>query len=198
MDDEEDEDDRWLRVAGWTHVVLLAVVAVGAVVVGVSGVGVASALVVIAAAGWWMALTVTALRRDTPGAIPPLVLASVLTGVPALVGLLAPVVSAQHSDADAAALARRMNVTTVIAFRSQSPSLLFYSPVPVVHVDDPGVLRDLFAGEHPVMLVTGALHIMEVERALGNLAHRWLDRGRRQTYGNRPLPPGQVFENGLK
>ena len=92
--------------------------------------------------------------------------------------------------ADAAALAKQMGVRTVVAFRSQSPSLLFYSPVAVVHIDDANLLRELFAGDQPVMLVTGARHMMEVERVLGNLAHRWLDRGRRQTYGNRPLPAG--------
>jgi 4-amino-4-deoxy-L-arabinose transferase-like glycosyltransferase len=189
-DDDDEPEDLWLRVGGWVHVVLLAVAAVGATVAGMMGDRIGTALVAIGVAGWWMALTVVALRRDRARAVPALVLASVLTGVPPLISVVAPIVSAQHSDADAAALAQRVGVRTVVAFRSKSPSLLFYSPVPVVHVDDPNLLRELFAGKQPVMVVTGSRHMMEVERALGNLAHRWLDRGRRQTYGNRPLPAG--------
>ena len=190
IDDDEEDGDRWLRVGGWGHAALLAALAIGATIVGVSGAPMSAALLAIAVAGWWLALVVLSLRRDLPGGIPPLIFASVLTGMPVLINLVAPVISAQHSDADAAALARRAGVSSVIAFRSKSPSLLFYSPVPVVHVDDANMLHTLFAGSEPVMLVTGARHMMEVERALGSLAHRWLDRGRRQTYGNRPPPAG--------
>lgn len=189
MRDDDEDDDRWLRIGGWTHCVLLAATAVGATAVAAAGGAPVAALVVIAAAGWWAVLTVVALRRELPGAVPAIVAASALTGMPLILNLVAPMVSARYSDAGAAALARRMQVETVIAFRSQSPSLLFYSPAPVVHVEKPALLREFFTGTAPVMVVTGRRHLPVIERTLGSLAHRWLDTGRRVTFGNLPLLP---------
>lgn len=189
-DDEEEPHtgDRGMRAAGWLHVALLGFVAFGATTVGVSGESAGAAVLLIAVMGWWMALTVVALRQELTGAVPPIVLASVLTGVPAVLNLIGPVIGAQYSARDAAALAERAGVGTVLTLRNDAPSLRFYSPVRVIRIDDPSGLHAYFAGNEPIMLVIDARDVMEVQRELGSLAHRWLDRGRRQVFGNRPPP----------
>ena len=50
-------------------------------------------------------------------------------------------------------------------------------------------VRDLFADDRAVFLVTGRQHFAVVERVLGERAHQWAGNGRRRLYANCP-PPG--------
>ena len=75
----------------------------------------------------------------------------------------------------------------MVAFGIHDPSLTFYLRAPVVHTDDPGLVRDLFAGGGPAFLVTGPRHFAQVEQLLGARARVWFETPRRRLYANRPV-----------
>lgn len=140
----------------------------------------------------WLALLAVVLRYQRLRLLPAMVLGGALTIYPLAVRFVAPAVSALHSDREAAALIARVGPAPVIAFAVQNPSLAFYLQTPLIHTDDPRLVRDLFAAEGHVFLVTRHRHFAEVERLLGADAHRWHTTARRRLYGNRPPPPGVV------
>jgi 4-amino-4-deoxy-L-arabinose transferase-like glycosyltransferase len=187
-----DEDRPFLRAGGWIAAATLALVAPGAVVVALYYPVAAAAPVLLGAAGLvWAAGLVLLLRRGRLGLVPPAVLGATLTLVPLLVRLVVPAIGALHSDRDAARLVAGTEGTPapVIAFAARTPSLVFYLRSPVIRTEDPQMVRELFAGDGPVFLVTGHRHFAEIEELLGPRAHVWHANRRRRLYANRPPPP---------
>ena len=183
-------DERLLRVSGWAIAVALAALALAAPLAGLYlPIGRPARLVAtVATAGWTAALALT-LRRERLGLVPAVVLGAALTLYPLAIHVLAPAVSALHSDRQFAALVTATDGgAPVIAFAARSPSLVFYLQRPVMNTDDAKIVRDLFAGDGPVFLVAGQRHFAELERLLGERAHRWSGNARRRLYANRPPP----------
>src|SRR5438093_1190546 len=121
--------------------------------------------------------------------VPAAVLGAVLTLYPLAGRWVAPAVAALHSDREAARLIAGAGAGAgpVVAFGIHDPSLTFYLRAPVVHTDDPGLVRDLFAGDGPAFLVTGPRHFAQVEQLLGARARVWFETPRRRLYANRPV-----------
>jgi 4-amino-4-deoxy-L-arabinose transferase-like glycosyltransferase len=188
----EPEDRRMFRLAGWLAVAVLLVAAVAAPLVTLLYPVPAWGRVLLALLALaWAGALVVALRRDLPGLVPAVILGACLTMYPVGVRAVVPAVAALHSDRAAAEiiLAASPGATpAVVAFAARAPSLVFYLRGPVIRTDDLALVRDLFAREPPVFLVTGRGHFAEVERALGPLAHRWYGNARRALYANRPAP----------
>lgn len=176
-----------LRIGGWIMTTLLLVAAVAAPWAAptypVSG-G-ARALLTAVALGWALALGVTVWRGQATR-VPALVLGAVLAVSVLGVRCVVPAVSALHSDYLSARLIRTHDRAPVISWHAQAPSLVFYLQAPVMHVEDPDLVRDLFAGAGPVFLVAGHQRFAEIEMLLGDRAHVWHATPRRRLYANRP------------
>jgi hypothetical protein len=119
--------------------------------------------------------------------VPAVALATVLVLYPALVHVVAPAVARVQSDRDAAALVAAAGSGPVLAFSALAPSLVFYLRAPVVWTEDTSLVRDLFARDEPVFLVTGRRHFARIEELLGDRAHVWHATRRRRLYANRPV-----------
>ena len=181
---------REFRVSGWLGAASLGAAAVAAVVAGgsypVPPLG--RAAFAAAALAWALALVV-ALRARRGHTVPLALLGAVVTLHPLVVRFVAPAVSALHSDEAMARLLAGSGPAPVIAFGSQAASLVFYLGSPVVHTEDPRLVRDLFEGAAPAFVVTGRRHVAEVEALLGPHGHLWYATPRRRLYGSQP-PPG--------
>ena len=181
--------ERALRIAGWLASGVLAAGGVGIVVaaqyfpIGTAAATFVTAMMLVAAA----ALAWTTLRRRA-GLVPAVALATVLVLYPALVHVVAPAVACVQSDRDAAALITAAGSAPVLAFSARAPSLVFYLRAPVVWTEDARLVRDLFARDEPVFLVTGRRHFARIEELLGQRAHVWHATRRRRLYANRPAP----------
>jgi 4-amino-4-deoxy-L-arabinose transferase-like glycosyltransferase len=180
---------RALRMAGWLASVTLAAGGVGVVVaaryfpIGAAGTALTAAMMLLGAA----VLAWTMLRRRA-GLVPPVALVMLLALYPALVHVVAPAVARVQSDRDAAALIAAAGAAPVLAFSALAPSLVFYLRAPVVWTEDTRLVRDLFARDEPVFLVTGRRHFARIEELLGERAHVWHATRRRRLYANRPAP----------
>src|SRR6266581_3587524 len=141
-------------------------------------------LLAAAALGWAVGLLLV-LRRERVDLVPAAVLGAVLTLYPLGVHGVAPAVAALHSDREAARLIAGAGAAPVVAFGIHDPSLTFYLRAPVIHTDDPRLVRDLFAGDGLAFLVTGRRHFAQVEQLLGARAYLWLETPRRRLYANR-------------
>ncbi len=141
-------------------------------------------LLAAAALGWAVGLLLV-LRRERVDLVPAAVLGAVLTLYPLAVHGVAPAVAALHSDREAARLIAGAGAAPVVAFGIHDPSLTFYLRAPVIHTDDPRLVRDLFAGDGLAFLVTGRRHFAQVEQLLGARAYLWLETPRRRLYANR-------------
>ena len=145
----------------------------------------ARALLAGAALGWAVGVLLV-LRRERVHLVPAAVLAAVLTLYPLAVRGVAPALAALHSEREAARLVSGAGPAPVVAFGIHDPSLTFYLRTPVIHTDDVTLVRDLFAGDGLVFLVTGRRHFAQVEELLGGRAYVWLETPRRRLYANRP------------
>jgi 4-amino-4-deoxy-L-arabinose transferase-like glycosyltransferase len=185
---DADGSERALRIAGWLGSASLAAGAVGVLVaarffpIGAPGAAVLAATMAVAAA----ALAWTTRRRA--GLVPAAALVAMLVLYPALVHLVAPAVARVQSDRDAAALIAAVGPAQVLAYSALAPSLVFYLRTPVTWTEDTNLVRDLFARDEPVFLVTGRRHFARIESLLGERAHVWHETRRRRLYGNRPPP----------
>jgi len=181
---------RVLQLSGWLGVLLLGVAAAAAAVAArsypVPALG--RAAFAAAALAWALALAI-ALSGHRQHAVPLALLGAVLTLHPVFVRFAAPAVSALHSDHAMAQLLAEAGPAPVIAFGSQAPSLVFYLRTPVVHTEDPRLVRDLFDADAPAFVVTGRRHVAEIEALLGSRGRLWYATPRRRLYGNHP-PPG--------
>jgi len=182
-------DDAWLRVVGWLSAGVL-VVAAGSVLLLDLVLPVAPAgrvLLAAAALGWAVGLVV-ALRRARPGLVPAALLGASLTLYPLSVRLIAPAVGALYSDREAARLVATLGPVPVIAFGGHAHSLAFYLGTPPIETEDQELVRQLFAHDDPVFLVTGQSHFAAIEALLGTGAFLWHATARRHLYANRPPP----------
>ena len=143
------------------------------------------ALLAGAACLWALALALLLWRAELR-AVPLAVLGSVLTLYPLGVRFVAPAIAALHSEAAVARRIEPMGPAPVIAFSCHAPSLVFYTRRPVIHTEDPELVRDLFSRDEPIFLLTGRRHFDEIERLLGPRAQLWHATARRRLYGNRP------------
>jgi len=179
-----------LRASGWLAAVLLGAAAAAAALAGrtypVAPLG--RAAFAAAALAWALALVVV-LRTRRAHAVPLALLGATVTLHSVVVRFVAPAVSALHSDQATAELVASAGPAPVIAFRSQAPSLVFYLRSPVVHTEDPMLVRDLFEAPAPAFVVTGRRHVAEIEALLGPRSHLWYATPRRRLYGRLP-PPG--------
>src|SRR5437867_4475546 len=136
------------QLSGWLGVLLLGVAAAAAAVAArsypVPALG--RAAFAAAALAWALALAI-ALSGHRQHAVPLALLGAVLTLHPVFVRFAAPAVSALHSDHAMAQLLAQAGPAPVIAFGSQAPSLVFYLGTPVVHTEDPRLVRDLFEAD---------------------------------------------------
>jgi 4-amino-4-deoxy-L-arabinose transferase-like glycosyltransferase len=180
---------RALRVAGWIGCMLLAAGAIGSVVAArffpigpAATIAVATAMAAAAGALAWTT------RRRRAGLVPVAAVAAMLVLYPVLVHLVAPAVARVQSDRDAASLIAGAGPAPVLAFSALAPSLVFYLRSPLVWTEDPNLVRDLFARDEPVFLVTGRRHFGDIEALLGERAHVWHATRRRRLYANRPPP----------
>jgi len=186
-----EEDRPFLRAAGWLLAGLLAVAGIAAPVAArIYPAPMGGRMLLAAGALTWGVALGWAVRRDRLGAVPGVVLGALLTLYPLGVHVVAPAVSALHSDYDAARLIAGQGHAPVIAFGARAPSLVFYLQAPVIHTEDEQLVRDLFAGDGPVFLVTGHRHFAEIEHLLGEHAQRWHTTPRRGLYANRSPPAG--------
>ncbi len=180
---------RPLRIAGWLASGVLAAGGVGIVVaaqyfpIGLAGCALVATLMVVAAG----VLAWTTLRHRA-GLVPAVALATTLALYPTLVHVVAPAVARVQSDRDAATLIAAAGSAPVLAFSALAPSLVFYLRAPVVWTEDPNLVRDLFARDEPVFLVTGRRHFARIEELLGERAHVWHATRRRRLYANHPAP----------
>jgi 4-amino-4-deoxy-L-arabinose transferase-like glycosyltransferase len=180
------DDDVSLRIAGMAGVGLLFAAVVAPFVaarwypVPLGG----QVALALAALAWTIALG-SALVRDRLGLVPLAVLGATLTLYPLAVRWVAPAVAALHSTRDAARLAAG---APVVAFGIRDPSMTFYLRGPVLHTDDPDLLRAVFSRDEPVFVLTSRRHFTTVEKALDGHMHRWFETRRRRLYGNRPRP----------
>jgi 4-amino-4-deoxy-L-arabinose transferase-like glycosyltransferase len=192
-----DDERLALRLGGWATAAVLASTPIAALVIGRF-----YPIPLLARAVWtlvalaWAAALVAALRRNRPELAPAAVLGAMLTLVPLAVHLLAPDIARLHSDRDAARLIANAERAPVIVFAARAPSLVFYLQAPVIWTEDPLLVRDLFAADGPVFLVTGPRHFATLERTLGDGAHAWLATRRRRLYANRPAPDQAARRNG--
>lgn len=135
------------------------------------------------------AALVWAIRCDRLGRVPAVVGGSALLIHLLAVRLLAPAVSAVHSDAAmAAAIATRPDAS-IVAFDTQAPSLAFYARRPAAHTSRSKDLAAFAATGSPLFVVVGNRQMEAVERALGPRAHLWMATPRRRLYGTIPPPP---------
>jgi 4-amino-4-deoxy-L-arabinose transferase-like glycosyltransferase len=185
----EDRDSGALRIVGWIGTAVLAAGAAGVVVAArffpIGAVGTAFLATAMAMAAGGLAWTT---RRGRAGLVPVVVLVATLMLYPALVHVVAPAVARVQSDRDAAALIAGAGPAPVLAFSALAPSLAFYLRTPVVWTEDAQLVRDLFARDQPVFLVTGRRHFARIEELLGERAHVWHATRRRRLYGNQPPP----------
>jgi 4-amino-4-deoxy-L-arabinose transferase-like glycosyltransferase len=184
-------DRRAIRVAGWIGGVLLAAGGVGVVVATrffpIGAAATAAAAVALALAGGMLAWT----ARRRAGLVPAVALAAIVVVYAALVHLVGPGVARVRSDRDAAALVAAAGPAPVLAFSALAPSMVFYLRAPLVWTEDTDLVRELFAKEEPVFLLTTPRHFARIEELLGARAHVWHATPRRRLYGNRPpLPDG--------
>jgi hypothetical protein len=126
--------------------------------------------------------------RARAGLVPAVALGATLTVYAGVVHVVAPAVARLYSDRDAAALVVRTGPAPVVAWSALAPSLAFYLRSPVLWTEDPALVRDLFARDEPVFLVTGRRHFDRIEALLGARAHVWHATRRRRLYANRPPP----------
>src|SRR5437867_1575427 len=160
----------------------------GVLVLGVAAAAAAVAALATAALAWALALA-SVLTGNRQRAVPLALLDAVVTQHPVFVRFAAPAVSALHSDHAMAKVLAQAGPAPVIAFGSQAPSLVFYLGTPVVHTEDPRLVRDLFDADAPAFVVTGRRHVAEIEALLGSRGRLWYATPRRRLYGNHP-PPG--------
>lgn len=185
------DDDRPLRVVGWATLAFLAALVVAALLAGWRyPIPIATHVLIALVAAAWTLVVALLLRRRRAALVPAAVLGATLTLYPLAVRLVLPPLAVLHSAREEARLvaAASSGPVPVIVFGGRVPSLAFYLGRPVMHTDDVGVVRDLFAGDEPVFLVTGRRHFQEIEDALGDRAHRWHGTVRRRLYANRPPP----------
>jgi 4-amino-4-deoxy-L-arabinose transferase-like glycosyltransferase len=187
------EDDtrptRSLRIAGWLGSAVLAAGAVGIVVAArFFPIGPARTLVAAAALAVAAGVLAWTTARRRAGLVPAAALATLLVLYPALVHLVAPAVARVQSDRDAAALIADAGAAPVLAFSALAPSLVFYLRTPLIWTEDTNLVRDLFARDEPVFLMTGRRHFARIEALLGERAHVWHTTRRRRLYANRPPP----------
>jgi len=178
--------NRWALPARWTTAVLVAGIAVAVPIAGrhfpISAA--AQALLVVVALAAAAAIAFAGVRW-----LPAAVLGATLALYPLAIHLLVPPVASVRSDFRFAQLvAAADGDAPVVAFASQAPSLVFYLRRPVLMTDDPKLVRDLFADDHPVFVVTGGGHAATLEQALGERAYQWDGTPRRRLYANRPPP----------
>jgi 4-amino-4-deoxy-L-arabinose transferase-like glycosyltransferase len=183
------EDAAWLRAGGFLGTAVLVAVAVAGALIGLAYPVPTWARIAVAvvALGWAVALART-LRRGRPGAVPAVVLGATLTLYPLAILGVAPAIATLHSHRDAARLIAGAEPAPVIAFSAQATSLVFYLARPLLWTKDPELVRDLFARDELVFLVTGHRHFETIERLLGDDAHPWWGTRRRRVYANRPPP----------
>src|SRR5438094_26926 len=139
-----------------------------------------------AALAWALALAASVLTGNRQHAVPLALLGAVVTLHPVFVRFAAPAVSALHSDHAMAQVLAQAGPAPVIAFGSQAPSLVFYLGTPVVHTEDPRLVRDLFEADAAAFVVTGRRHVAELEALLGPRGRLWYATPRRRLYANQP------------
>jgi len=181
-------EDRTTRRAGGALAALVLLAGAGAALFAAPGhlALPARASLAAAASGWAVGLLLV-LRPGREHLVPAAALGAVLTLYPLAAHWVAPAVAALHSDREAARLIAGAGAGPVVAFGIHDPSLTFYLRAPVVHTDDPGLVRDLFAGDGLAFLVTGPRHFAQVEQLLGARARVWFETPRRRLYANRPV-----------
>src|SRR5439155_16570389 len=180
-------DDAWLRVVGWLSAGILVVAAGGALLLDlILPVARAGRVLLAAAALGWAVALVVALRRARPGCVPAALLGASLTLYPLAVRFIAPAVGVLYSDREAARLVATLGPVPVVAFGGQAHSLAFYLGTPPIETEDQELVRQLFAHDDPVFLVTGQSHFAAIEALLGPRAFLWHATARRHLYGNRP------------
>ena len=179
---------RALQLSGCLGVLVLGVAAAAAAVAArsypVPALG--RAAFATAALAWALALAVSVLTGNRQHAVPLALLGAVVTLHPVFVRFAAPAVSALHSDHAMAQVLAQAGPAPVIAFGSQAPSLVFYLGTPVVHTEDPRLVRDLFEADAAAFVVTGRRHVAELEALLGPRGRLWYATPRRRLYGNQP------------
>lgn len=185
------EDSGALRAIGWLTAAILggSTVAVWALARRYP-LSLAARALFTAVAGAWAVGVVLLLRRRRARLLPLAVLGAALTLYPLAVRFVLPPIAALHSGREEARLiaAASAGPVPVFVFGRRVPSLVFYLRSPVTRTDDLDLVRDLFARDAPVFLLTTRRHFGEVEDTLGDRAHRWHSNGRRRLYANRPPP----------
>jgi 4-amino-4-deoxy-L-arabinose transferase-like glycosyltransferase len=194
---EDGDDDDWFRIVGWVSAGVLVSAGGGALlldlILPVEAPG--RALLTGAALGWAAVLAVV-LQRARPGLVPGLLLGACLTIYPLVVHFVLPAVSALHSDRDAAHLVAAAGPAPVVAFGGHAHSFGFYVGAPTIQTEDPELVRQLFARNDPVFLVTGEDHFEAIEALLGERAFLWHATPRRRLYANHPRPVPEPLPTG--
>jgi 4-amino-4-deoxy-L-arabinose transferase-like glycosyltransferase len=186
------DDDDWFRIVGRLVAGGLVVAAAAALLLDlVLPVGRVGCVLLMGVALGWAAALIVALRRERPDFVPALLLGVSLTLYPLAVRFVLPAVSALHSDREAARLVAPLGPVPVIAFGGHAHSFGFYAGVSPMETEDPELVRQLFARDDPVFLVTGQSHFEAIEGVLGARAFLWHATERRHLYSNHPRPVGE-------